>query len=255
MPLMEVRDLRVEIGKTLVCEDLNVTIEIHERWGILGGNGVGKTTLLKTLAGLRHPSGGHVWLVGSPLADAPRARVARQLGLLPQDHEDAFPSSVLDTALIGRHPHVRGWGWEDEHDLALARAALADVGLAGLEARSVSSLSGGERRRLGIATLLTQDPMIMLLDEPTNHLDVAHQVGLLERLATRVKRNRKAWLMVTHDPNLTARFCDRALLLYGEGNVASGTTTDLLTEEHLGRLYKHPMLRIDGPSGPIFAPA
>jgi iron complex transport system ATP-binding protein len=139
--------------------------------------------------------------------------------------------------------------------VALARAALAEVGLAGLETRSISSLSGGERRRLGLATLLTQDPMVMLLDEPTNHLDVAHQVGLLERLATRVQRNRKAWLMVTHDPNLAARFCNRALLLYGEGSIASGTTTDLLTEDHLGRLYKHPMLRIDGPSGPIFIPA
>lgn len=254
-PLLETRGLSVGIGGKSVCRDLNLTILSGQRWALLGGNGVGKTTLMHTLAGLRVPVQGEVLVGGRALNMLSRRRIACHLGLLPQDHEDAFPASVLETALIGRHPYIAGWRWEDSEDIAIARRALAEVGLGGFEERPVRSLSGGERRRLGLATLLTQAPSLLLLDEPTNHLDIAHQISLLERLAARVHRQAKAWLMVTHDPTLAARFCDHALLLFGEGRCLHGSAPELLDETHLSDLYGHPMLRIDGPHGSIFSPA
>lgn len=253
-PLLECRGLTVSVAGTLVCQGLDLILLPGRRLGVLGGNGVGKTTLLHTLAGLRPPAAGRVLLDGQPLAALPRNRVARRLGLLPQDHEDAFPATVLETALIGRHPHVSRWGWESARDLAVARSALAEVGLAALEERSVQSLSGGERRRLGLATLLAQDPALWLLDEPTNHLDLAHQIRLLERLARRVTEQGRAWVMVTHDPSLVARFCDRALLLFGDGETLAGDCRELLDEARLSRLYGHPLRRLEGPRGPVFTP-
>ncbi len=253
--LLSTHALTVEVGAKRVCAGLDLEVRAGERWGVLGGNGVGKTTLLHTLAGLRPPAAGEVRVLGEPLARLPRKRLARLLGLLPQDHEDAFPASVLETVLIGRHPHLGHWGWEGEADLACARAALAEVGLAGFEARRVGSLSGGERRRLGLATLLAQAPRLLLLDEPTNHLDIAHQIGLLGRLAARLEAGHRAWIMVSHDPTLTARFCDRVLLLFGGGEALVGPADVLLSAGHLGRLYGHPMRRLDTDQGPVFAPA
>ncbi len=253
-PILACQNLTVSVAGKPVCGALNLMLTPGRRLAILGGNGVGKTTLLHTLAGLHPPAAGQVLLDGRSLAELPRARVARRLGLLPQDHEDAFPATVLETALIGRHAHLSRWGWESAQDLAEARSALAEVGLAGLEERAVQSLSGGERRRLGLATLLTQDPALWLLDEPTNHLDLAHQIRLLERLAERVAAQGRAWVMVTHDPSLAARFCDRALLLFGAGETLEGRCQELLSEAHLSRLYGYPLRRLEGPRGPVFAP-
>ena len=253
--LLEMVDLRVEIGGKQVCAGLDLTIGVDECWGVLGGNGVGKSTLLHTLAGLRETDGGEIRLNATPLRELPRRHIAQHLGLLLQDHGDPFPATVLETALIGRHPHLRGWELEGERDHQIARAALATVELEGFESRMVSTLSGGERRRLGLATLLVQDPALMLLDEPANHLDLRHQIRLL-RMVTQLTRGQgKAAVMVLHDPNLAARFCDRLLLLFEGGEALAGPTADLLSEENLSRLYGHPIRRITDADGEAWLPA
>ena len=108
--------------------------------------------------------------------------------MLPQDTVDAFPATVLETALVGRHPHLSRWQWESAADVGIARAALAAFGIGGVEARDVRTLSGGERRRVALAALLAQEPDLLLLDEPSTHLDLAHQVALLDR-ARRLARS------------------------------------------------------------------
>ncbi|HNK32059.1 MAG TPA: ABC transporter ATP-binding protein, partial [Plasticicumulans sp.] len=119
--------------------------------------------------------------------------------------------------------------------------------------RQVATLSGGERRRLGFATLLAQDPAVLLLDEPTNHLDLGYQVRLLDALAARVAAEGRGWIMVSHDATLVARFCTHVLLVYGDGRTATGGP-QLLCPQQLSALYGHPVLRLDGPLGPVFAP-
>lgn len=252
--LLETAGLTVAVGGVRVCTGLDLAVEPGQCWGILGRNGTGKTTLLHTLAGLRPPAAGRIRLDGIDLHGIERRTVARRLGILLQDYVDAFPSTVLETTLTGRHPHLGPWEWEGPADLAAARTALGRVGLGAFESRPVQTLSGGERRRLAIATLLTQDPALYLLDEPTNHLDLNHQVSVLEELSCTLRRGGRAALMVLHDPNLAARFCDRLLLLHGAGETQAGPAPDLLTAANLERLYHHPMRAIPTPDGTAWLP-
>jgi len=253
-PLLACHGLHVEIGGKQVCNNLNLEIHAGQRWALLGINGVGKTTLLHTLAGLREPAAGELLLNGQPIKAQPRRQVAQQLGLLLQDEGDAFPGTVLETALSGRHPHLGRWQWESATDITLAEQALAQVGLAGLETRQIGTLSGGERRRLSLATLLCQEPRLFLLDEPINHLDPHQQIALLELLAAQTQDDTRGLLMILHDVNLASRFCDQTLLLFGNGETRHGTTASVLTSENLERLYGHPVITLAGPDGPVYLP-
>jgi iron complex transport system ATP-binding protein len=254
-PTLQALGLGVVIADHRVCCDLDLRVDRGECWGILGSNGVGKTTLLHTLAGLRAPNEGEVRLLARNLRNQSRRQVARAIGIVFQDHEEAFPSTVLETALIGRHPHLYPWQWEEAEDVLRGRAALAAVGLEGMEERPVGSLSGGERQRLAVATLLTQDPVVLLLDEPTSHLDLRHQVQILELLQRLARMNAKAVVMTMHDVNLAARYCDRCLLLLGGGEVRHGPRADMLNERNLTELYGHPVIRVPVPAGDAYLPA
>jgi iron complex transport system ATP-binding protein len=252
--LLSTRELTVHIAGKTVCRELSLALKAGQVWGLLGVNGVGKTTLLHTLAGLRPPETGEVLLDGVSIHGLPRRQVARRLGLLLQDEADTFPGTVLETALMGRHPWLGRWQWEGETELTQAHAALADVGLEGLANRQINTLSGGERRRLALATLLTQDPQLLLLDEPTNHLDPRHQIELLDLLGQRVRHEDKALLMIVHDINLATRFCDHVILLFGDGEARCGPLVEVVDAQSLSRLYGQPMISVDGPKGPVYLP-
>jgi iron complex transport system ATP-binding protein len=161
---------------------------------------------------------------------------------------------VLDTVLTGRHPWLGPLQWEGAADLEKARTALQAVGLTGIEERSVTTLSGGERRRLGIATLITQDPQLLLLDEPTNHLDIHHQIQTLRLVTELAAEGKRALLLVMHDLNLAARYCNHFLLLFGDGETAQGSAAEILTRSNLERLYQHPLLPLQGPQGQVWVP-
>ncbi|MGB0721082.1 MAG: ABC transporter ATP-binding protein [Gammaproteobacteria bacterium] len=254
-PLLECSALETAVPGRLLCTDLNLAAAPGDRIALLGPNGSGKTTLLHTLAGLNPMRNGTVTLLGKHLAAWKRRHLARHLGLSFQEPGDALPSNVLETTLMGRHPHLGAWSWEGPEDARIARAALADVGLAGLEARTTDSLSGGERQRLALAVLLTQAPDVLLLDEPANHLDPAQQVQILKALDTHIARSQACAIMSLHDVNLALRFCNRALLLFGDGNWVEGPVAEVINEEHLERLYGHPMHSLQGPGGPAYLPA
>ena len=246
-------DLTVRINGRMLVEHLDLALEPGDFVCMLGPNGVGKTLTLHTLAGLRDPSSGEVQLAGCALQSLPRPDIARRLGLLLQHHEDAFPVTVLETALMGRHAHIGFWQWESAADLERARTALADMDLVHLEQRQAASLSGGERRRLSMATLLVQNPDVLLLDEPMNHLDPLHRFSVLEKLQ-RLTTDGRTVLVSIHDPVLASRYADRVLLLYGDGRWKYGPTTDLLTAEHLGELYGTPFARYTSDNDDVLLP-
>ena len=147
---------------------------------------------------------------------------------------------MFDAALIGRHPHLPFWQWEGAEDLARANAALATVGLAELAARDVTTLSGGERRRLEIATLLAQDAPLCLLDEPTNHLDPQHRNEVLALFRARADAGGLV-IATLHDATLAARHADRVLLLHGDGRWQFGAAATTLNAANLSGLYRVPV--------------
>jgi len=252
-PLVALR-LDVAVPDRPLVAALDAGFRPGEFVAILGRNGSGKTLTLHTLAGLRPPAGGRVLLDDKPLADWNRRRLARRLALLPQDSEDIFPATVFETALIGRHPHVGTLRLESAADRRLALDALAATGLADLREREVSSLSGGERRRLALSQVLAQAPGIFLLDEPLNHLDPHHQLAILELLRKLVDDG-ACVLASLHDANLAKRYADRVLLLHGDGDWAFGDCAEMLTADHLGRLFGVGMETVGWRGHELFVPA
>ena len=244
-------NLRVSVPGRLLVDDLSWQAAPGELIAVLGQNGSGKSMTMHTVAGLRAPEAGAVILNGQHLTSTSRQEIARHLALLPQHVDDIFPATVLDTAMIGRHPHIGRLNWESDRDFSVARAALAAVGLQELAERDVLTLSGGERRRLAIAQVLTQEPQIYLLDEPTNHLDPQHQLDALRLF--REKANSGAIVLASlHDVNLAVRYADRCLLLYGDGRWDLGATDEILDTERLSVLYSTPMEAVRWRSRQLF---
>lgn len=252
---LEAVQLSVCIGGKTICQQFDLQLNAGEIWGILGGNGAGKTTFLQSLAGFRALEQGQVRLLGTALDQlSPRAR-AQRLGFLLQDDQSQFPATVLETVLQGRHPHLGFWQWESEQDYQVARQALQQVGLLDFAQRPIEQLSGGERQRLKVATLLVQQPKIWLLDEPANHLDLHHQIELLTLLTAQVKAMQGSLLMSLHDLNLAQRFCDRLILLYPDQAPEQGAAEALLTEDKLSQLYQYPIRRLETEIGQVFVAA
>ena len=251
---LQLDNLGVAIGQRWFCQQLNLTFEPGQVWGVLGANGSGKTTLLHTLAGLRQPQQGQVLLDEQPLHQFDSRLRAQLIGVLLQEATPAFPASVRDVVLQGRYPHLSPWQWETAEDLTLVDQALQQVGLAELADRDQQLLSGGERQRLKIASLMVQQPQIWLLDEPTNHLDLHHQIGLLQQLCDRARQQQQLLVMSLHDLNLAARFCDSLILMHRDGSIEAGPADTLLNESALSRLYGHPIRRIEDQQRPLFIP-
>ncbi|MBZ5488983.1 ABC transporter ATP-binding protein [Halomonas aquamarina] len=236
-----------------ITQPLDLVIEPGQVWGVLGPNGAGKTTLLHTLAGLRAPRSGSVTLDATPLARLGRRRAAQRLGLVFQERLESFPATVLETALIGRHPFLAAWQQESHADHARAQQALERLDIAHLGQRLVNTLSGGERQRVALATLLTQNPAIWLADEPTNHLDLQHQSGVMALMAGQAREG-KSVMMCLHDLNLASRWCDHVLLLYPSGEARAGERDALLTTEILEPLFQQRLAVGDIDGQQVFVP-
>ncbi len=252
-PRLSCHGLVLEIAGRTLCERLDFDARPGECWAIVGPNGAGKTTLVATLAGLRAPAAGTIAYDGTPLASlSPRAR-ARRRGLLPQDSVDFFPATVLETVLVGRHPHLSRWQWESAADVECARAALATLGLGELEARDVRTLSGGERRRVALAALVAQEPALWLLDEPASHLDLGQQVDALGTLAALARERGRTIVMVVHELHLALRYADHAIAM-GAGRAVAGVADEILTSERLSALFGHRLAAVGNGAARTFVP-
>ena len=250
-PALSCRDLTVAVAGRELVKGMTIALPAGTTTCVLGCNGAGKTLTLHTLAGLRTPASGTIHIDRTDISQWPRRALARRIGLLPQDSEDPFPSTVIETVLIGRHPHLGFWQWESDVDRRIACAALAEVGLEAFAHRDIATLSGGERRRAAIAAMLTQNASLLLLDEPINHLDPHHQIDVLRLLQKRAHAGGTV-LMSLHDAGLAARFADHALLLFGNGEWTFGTTSEVLTEQSISRLYGMPVRQLDWDAGRTF---
>jgi len=243
---LQARNLTLAAGGRTLLQDFSVDMDLGQTWIILGGNGSGKTTLLHTLAGLRAPEHGEILVDNLPLVHMSHRRRAQQIGILFQDYDILFPGTVTETMLTARYPWSDWMSlWRDDaSDRRLVEKTLHELGLEHLAHRNMTTLSGGERRRVQVAALLAQTVPVRLLDEPTNHLDLRHQVEVLDLVCGSNDKSASPTnqlrldVIVLHDVNQAMSYGSHAILLFADGTGIAGEIGDIVNKNSLERLYQ-----------------
>lgn len=242
--ILSTKQITVIKGDNLICENLDISIKSGERWGVLGQNGRGKTTLLHALAGLHPLEKGNIYLNKQNIKHLPFKTLAQKIGLLFQDTHHIFPQTVWEYCLSSRYAHLNYFKKETEEDKQIILQALKQMELEELIKRKITELSGGEKRRLAIACLIAQAPCFYLLDEPTNHLDIRYQLSILNYFRHLAYNKLATFILSLHDMNLAQQFCSHVLLLLPDGEIVQGPLQNIFTSENLSRLYQQPIISL-----------
>lgn len=231
---VKVEGLEFSYGGAPVLKGVDLGVGRGGILGIVGPNASGKTTLLRCVNRVLEPGKGRVLIDGTEVADLDREEIARKIGYVPQEREENFPTTVFDSILLGRKPHV-GWSPSSE-DLETVSRTIEMVGLDELATRYVNELSGGQRQKVTVARALAQEPEVLLLDEPTSNLDLKHQIEILDIVREQTEKGVSV-LMAQHDLNLAARYSDRIAMLNDGSIHASGGVREVLTPEKIEPVY------------------
>jgi iron complex transport system ATP-binding protein len=237
---IEARALSIGYPGRLVGEGLSIRVNEGEVLALLGPNGGGKTTLLKTLLGLLPPRAGEVSLSGKNLGAVSDRERARLIGYVPQVHSGTFAFTVETVVLMGRTAHGSLFARPSAHDRDVTMRALERFGIAALAERPYTEISGGERQLVLLARALAQEPRFIVLDEPTASLDFGNQ-GKVMREIRALADGGLGVLFTTHDPNHALRAAHRAYLLRAGECLADGPVAEILTGERLEALYRAPV--------------
>lgn len=230
----------------VLVEPTTVSLSRGRVYGLIGHNGSGKTTLLRLLARQQAVSAGRIDFQGRPLEDWSHRSYARKVAYLPQTPPAAIGMTVRELVALGRYPWHGALGRFTTEDRRKVGEAMVATGVDAFAARLVDSLSGGERQRAWLAMLVAQSPDCFLLDEPTSALDLAHQIQVLD-LVRRLARNGPTVVVVLHDVNMAARFCDEILAMRGGKLIQGGPPADVVTEASLKAIYDLPMVVLPHP--------
>ncbi|MBN9643915.1 ABC transporter ATP-binding protein [Corynebacterium mendelii] len=244
---LRARHISVGYRDTQVIDDLSLDIPPGQVTTIIGPNGCGKSTLLKALCRLLPVTRGQVELDGVALTKTSSRRLARAIGVLPQNPVAPEGTIVADLVAMGRHPYrswMRQWAGDDGEVVA---QALARTGVTDLSERRIDSLSGGQRQRVWIAMALAQDTDILVLDEPTTYLDLAHSVDVLDLVDTLHRQQQRTVVMVLHDLGLACRYSDHLVVMKNGAIVAQGDPAEIITPELLSDVFGLTSRVIDDP--------
>ncbi len=219
---------------SMILDDLNLVVEDSEVLGLVGPNGSGKTTLIKCIDKILKPKGS-ILIDGKDIDTVSRTDLAKRLGYVPQSSSTPLATTVFDTVLMGRRPHI-SWRVSDS-DLDKVADILGLLHLEYLAMRDFSQLSGGQKQKVLIARALAQEPEVLLLDEPTSSLDMKHQLEVMETISSLVKEKKISAVMALHDLNLASMFVDKLAILKGGKIYAAGEPIDLLNAKNIRDVY------------------
>ena len=230
------RDVWAGYGERQVIRGLNLSVERGSVTALAGPNGVGKSTLLRLLAGSLKPSRGTTRVAGVDVASLSARERARLVAVVPQNVELPPGTAALEVVLMGRNPHMSLLSWESEADVGIAVESMRMTDTDDLLDRRVDELSGGERQRVAIATALSQQTQVLLLDEPTANLDLAYQPAIMT-LMRELASAGKTVVVAVHDLTLAGQFCDEVALMSGGTMHAVGSPEEVLTEVNIRKAY------------------
>ncbi len=241
-PFLHLQKVGLRYGERAILHDITLGFAPGTLTALVGPNGAGKSTLLAVAAGDVAADAGQVILHDQPIAHWKAKALARERAVMPQDHAVRFAFTVEEVVAMGRLPHPA----DPARDAALIESSLDKAEMQGLRTREVRTLSGGEAARATFARVLTQDTPLLLLDEPTAALDLRHQERTL-RAVRDLANNGACVIVVVHDLNLAAGYADRIVLLEQGRVAADGTPDEVLTREHIERVYHQPVLVLRHP--------
>jgi len=236
--MIKVENISAAYHETLVIDGISFQVKDGEFLGIIGPNGAGKTTLLKVMTWVKHPLSGKVMLDGKDISQLSRKEIAQIIAVVAQSTFVPPLFAVEDVVSMGRYAHQKSRWTMTKEDIEAVEQAMERTNTTKFCNRLIGELSGGERQEVIIARALAQKPKILILDEPTANLDIKHQMRILGLTRELVKEQGITAIMVIHDLNLAARFCDRLILLYNKKIYAEGRIEDVITPENLKATYE-----------------
>ncbi len=237
MNCISTKNLNISYGNLDIVKDLNLNIPKGKITTIIGANGCGKSTILKTIARILQPKSGDIYVNGKNIKDQSSKELAKTMAVLPQSPQAPSGLTVEELISYGRFPHQKGFGKLKKEDNDIVTWALEVTGIKEFRDRQIEALSGGQRQRAWIAMALAQQTDILVLDEPTTYLDLAHQLEVLKLLEELNKKQGTTIVMVIHELNNAARFADHMIGIKKGKIACQGNAYEVMTKENLKELF------------------
>ncbi len=247
MSLFELNAVSHDFGAAPILTDVSFQVAQGENFGIIGPNGSGKSTLLQAISGLLRPKTGNILFKGRPVSSYNKKQLARQIAVLEQEGTPLLDFSVEDIVSMGRYPWLKPFADMTSEDFGLIKEVLHTLDLWQKRCQPVNTLSGGERQLVALARAMVQQPEVLILDEPTTYLDIGHQMLVMEHVRRWHHTKGISVIVVLHDLNLAAQFCDK-LVLMEAGKVRTwGPVAEVLREQTIADVYKANFVMLNHP--------
>lgn len=245
MPKLTTKKLSIGYGQKVIAEDLNLQLSAGRLVCLLGQNGVGKSTLLRTLANLQQPISGEVLIDDLALVDTDRTELAKKLGLITTDKIGTSNMSIRELVALGRFPYTNWMGNESDVDQHMIEEAISKCKINYIENAKLGSISDGQFQKAMVARVLAQDTDIILMDEPTAHLDVVNRIEMFRMLSEIIMETGKSILVSTHEMDLSIQFADELWLMNYNSPIITGTPDDMVKTGKINEIFYHEDFDID----------
>jgi len=232
MRLLEAAGLSVKFGERTILDDIGFQVNKGEFIGLIGANGTGKTTLLRSLSGMLPAHKNKVNFLGQPLSDYQPQQLAQKLAYLPQGNESHWSITAENLVMLGRLPYQKVWQGASELDHHIVQQVMQDCDVSQFATHTIDTLSGGERARVFLSRALAVEPQLLLVDEPIAGLDPGHQIDVMDKFR-QLSESGMGIVCVIHDLTLAARYCHTLVMLGDKKIIAQGTPEQVLSPENL----------------------